>query len=311
MNGTSILRNTIITINNPTKEEVTTLKELPYTFMCYQHEKGKKETPHLHAYVELTKRGMKFNTLKKKLPRARIERRKGTQEQAIAYCTKERTRTKGPYTYGEKKEQGKRSDLDVVKTKLDAGKNMLEIADEHWGSFVRYHKSFEHYLYLKATTRTVKPKVTVLWGPTNTGKSHTAAEMAKEIGGEVYYKDNTKWWNGYSMQEVVIWDDFEMSCINYNTNYLLKLLDKYPFQVETKGGYVKFNSPHIIFTTNFDPEEWTTEERTKKALARRFSTIVHMTQTVPEVSEGNTMPHSPDELEYDNWYESKDIEYPY
>lgn len=310
MNAT--IRNAIITINNPAKAEVEAVKDLNYVYLCFQYEKGKKQTLHIHAYVEFESKNVTFKKLKKLLPRARIERRKGSQTEAINYCTKETTRVKGPYEYGTKRKQGKRNDLHIVKRKLDKGCGMLQIAQSHFGTFIRYHKGLEKYMYLKATERTKRPKVTVIYGPTGTGKSHEAWEIATAAS-SCYYKDNSKWWDGYFCQEVVVWDDFEMSCINYDTNFLLKLLDKYPFQVQNKGGYVKFNSPHIIFTSNYPPDKWITNESiVKEAFLRRIETIIYKNEPFQAEVTGNTilsLPSSPTEEEYDDWVESKDFEF--
>jgi len=52
---------------------------------------------------------------------------------------------------------------------------------------------------------------------------------------DIYWKDDTKWWDGYDKHESIVIDDFRASNIEFN--HLLKLLDRYPMRIETKGGY--------------------------------------------------------------------------
>ena len=64
---------------------------------------------------------------------------------------------------------------------------------------------------------------------------------------------------------------------------LLQLLDRYPYQVEDKGVHMEFNSRRIVFTSNQEPEDWYSAERTHQgdwasnplnARLREFGTII-------------------------------------
>lgn len=68
--------------------------------------------------------------------------------------------------------------------------------------------------------------------------------------GSVYYKSTGKWWDYYQHEDTVIWDDFR-GC-DYNLSEFLKLLDRYPYKIEYKGGMCEFNSKSIILTSNKD-----------------------------------------------------------
>ena len=69
------------------------------------------------------------------------------------------------------------------------------------------------------------------YGPTGTGKSRTAHELYPDA---YIKKANTKWWDGYINQEVVIIDDFDK--YHVQLGYELKIwLDHYPFPAERKG----------------------------------------------------------------------------
>jgi len=69
----------------------------------------------------------------------------------------------------------------------------------------------------------------------------------------IYSKDNTPWWDGYRQQQVIMIDDFEDD-IPYRT--LLKMIDRYQYQGQIKGGYVHINSPQMVITCEFPPSHF-------------------------------------------------------
>lgn len=87
----STMRKLCFTLNNYTEYENTTLVDLcknrGYLF-CIGKEIGENLTPHLQGYIEF-KSPKTWATIKNMLPRAHIERAKGTRKQNIAYCTKD------------------------------------------------------------------------------------------------------------------------------------------------------------------------------------------------------------------------------
>eukprot|EP00969_Alexandrium_andersonii_P286488 12664453-Alexandrium_andersonii.AAC.1 len=73
-------------------------------------------------------------------------------------------------------------------------------------------------------------KVFWLWGAAGTDKSR----LAKAVMRGAYIKPpDTRWFDGYDGQEVCILNDLRKGTFTFN--YLLELLDRYPFQVEIKG----------------------------------------------------------------------------
>jgi hypothetical protein len=94
-----------------------------------------------------------------------------------------------------------------------------------------------------------------IYGPSGSGKSRYAWEKYPDA----YRKDNNKWWDGYSGEEVVIWDDYAHSPgVSYQD--LLKWTDRYKKSGETKGGTVPLTYHTIIFTSTTEPmfdEQWT------------------------------------------------------
>lgn len=91
----------------------------------------------------------------------------------------------------------------------------------------------------------------VFWGKTGTGKTRRAWD---EAGLDAYPKcSRTKWWDGYRNQESVIIDEFRGAI---DVTYLLLWLDRYPVNVEIKGGRVPLSATKVWITSNLHPREW-------------------------------------------------------
>lgn len=221
-------------------------------FAICQRERGEQGTPHLQGYASFSS-AKRLSALKELLPRAHWEVARGDEQANIAYCTKDDGRLDGPWEFGERSKQGKRSDLDAIKRKIDAGASDLDIANEHFGSWLRYREGFEAYKRLRGVggrDGTWRTDLIVVCGPPGTGKSRLARWLAGDDG---YYHSMGKWWDGYDGQRVVVMDDFAG---NIPFKELLKLADYYPHQVEVKGGVRTFASKVIVITSNQRPEEW-------------------------------------------------------
>jgi len=78
------------------------------------------------------------------------------------------------------------------------------------------------------------------------------------------------WWDGYEGQHTVIIDEF-YSWLRYD--FFLRLTDRYPLQVETKGGVVQFVSHRIVFTSNTPPTAWYPSIQDRGAFDRRIGVV--------------------------------------
>lgn len=96
---------------------------------------------HYHCYIELSNPAS-FQTVQSKLdcPNAHCKPRLGTKRQAIAYCSKERTRFPGsePVFYGEMSKQGQRTDLDWINEAVAQGATKYELLKIGGGNVLRY-----------------------------------------------------------------------------------------------------------------------------------------------------------------------------
>jgi len=115
---------------------------------------------------------------------------------------------------------------------------------------VKYHRGFTALKLELSVPRTEAPEVIVIFGPTNSGKSH----FCREASPDAYWKtSNTTWFDQYDGESDLVIDEF-YGWLPYNQ--LLRMLDKYPMKVETKGGHVNFRPKRIYITSNQKPENW-------------------------------------------------------
>jgi len=217
---------------------------------------------------------------------------KGDRESNRRYCTKEETRWRGcsePTLFRSSRfqepKQGSRADLADVKSAIDEGASLIEVADKHFPTWIRHCRAFERYYVLKSPRRTKPAHTILLWGDTSTGKSRWASKYGGEDAAWKPPTNNAKqqWYDGYHGNKCFIWDEFEESqCMR---GELLRMLDWTPFLAATKGGFTNFAPETIIITTNEDPDSWygghLRNPRAMPAeLRRRIHHIVHLTQRV-------------------------------
>lgn len=253
-------------------------KELGYKYIVVQLELcPTTDRLHWQGFVQLDRQRTR-SKLQSIFPGLHCERRKGTIADAVAYCEKEDTRQSGPWRDGDVPAQGRRSDLDQVHQLLKQGEDELTIADEHFGAWVRYRKSFTAYRTLIWTQRDYKTYSLVYWGKAGTGKTRgvydtygaqRVYDLPRPNGGSV-------WFDGLTREhDVLLIDDFYgwIPC-----HLLLKLMDRYPLQVPVKGGMVPFSCKYLYITSNKHYDEWYDWSKLghnlKEAFIRRIDEIV-------------------------------------
>lgn len=268
------IRNFCFTINNPTEEDIKNTENLPCQYIIYGRETGAEGTRHLQGYCELAKK-TRFNTIRAYMPRAHIEQRMGTQEQAITYCKKEDPE---PYERGEPRQQGYRTDLDRTRSlALEEGMRgvtakctlqQINVATK----FLTYHEEPRDWL----------TNVIWLYGKTGAGKSRRARKICDMA--DCYVKNNgSKWWDGYDAHEYVIIDDFRDSW--WSLTETLSLLDRYEKQIEIKGGWRQFKPRTIVITSLYRPDEmYQGVGEDIQQLLRRVSQCQEIVPDVPDVA---------------------------
>lgn len=231
------------TLNNYSEEEYNLFELLEWSYLIIGKEKGKEGTPHLQGYIEL-KKARRLTALKKENLRVHWEKLKGLPWQAANYCKKEGDfREWGKISVPEKNGKNDVKFGDIV-SKFKAGGMRGIMEDPPKLSSLRLLEKWATYL---EPERTTKPYVHWIWGASGTGKSKLANTYPDK-----YWKDDTKWWDGYDGQKTVVLDDFRGSQMKFT--YLLRLLDRYPMRLEVKGGYRQMTSINVIITSIIHPK---------------------------------------------------------
>jgi len=262
----------VFTLNNP-DGLLDDIIDDKIKYLLYAEETGETGNYHFQGMIHL-QRSQRLSFLKKLIPTAHFEVQRGTNAEAIAYCKKGGDSTL-IHEYGTPVGgQGTRSDLIEIKKKLDDGIDLKLIAqdDRHFGSWVRYHRSFGLYQTLTITPRTEIHSVVVIYGGTGLGKTTWVEEMFIDI----YWVDRPNngcyYFEGYEKQDCILIDDF------YGwlpQDFLLRLCQPKELRLPYRGGASACVARNIIFTTNKTP--WTWYKRDMSNFERRVTDWIFFT----------------------------------
>lgn len=221
------------------------------------------------------------------LRRGWCERRRGTVQQCIDYAAKADSQVEGTgVCVGEPRpgnEEGNKPDLGRALQAVQAiGGSAAEFCAEFPTLFVRHHAGVKAYFELLLNERfrdpSAAPFCCFLTGPTGTGKTRYVVETHGLQ--HVYFKPAaSRWWNGYRPEKhlAILMDDVRPG--DYDISYFLNVLDRYPVQVEVKGGFLPILNCCIYVTSNVSlPELFPyLDPRSMAALERRFNHTVTFT----------------------------------
>lgn len=257
----------VFTLNNWTTEEYEALKSNDFKWLCIAKEVAPTTgTRHLQGAAIIGKQ-LAFSTVQM-LPgfsRCWIAMMFGQPQDSLAYCSKQDT---NPYIKGELPKPGKRTDIEDTIEALREGHTLSEIAQhtQHATSLVRYPRGLTllRSLYQRSRKPEDPPKVFWFHGATGTGKTRTAFELsyrcscfadkAKEnIPPPWLSSGSLRWFTGYDGQNVAIFDDLRTKHVEFGD--LLRILDRYPYHVQIKGGEYNWTPEYIFVTTPKSPRQ--------------------------------------------------------
>lgn len=288
-------------VDHPPSTEVKDEKKL-IRYMVYQPEIcPESKRFHWQGYVEFSK-PVRLTALKKMNATAHWEKRRGTRDEARAYCKKEDSRCEGeePTEIGvwEAGGGGSRNDLRAMQeelkkgttsnffllgcfflslTQFGIGTSMMTVAEQDPTAFFKYHRGFAVYKAMvdKDKARKMlyaKPAVTVYWGETGCGKTRKVMEEEPDIYWVPIKVQAGQWWDGYDGEEAILFDDFYGAVKQHD---LLRLCDGYPCQLPVKGGHVQKAWKRVYFTSNQHPDSWWSGGLLP-AMQRRITSVVKL-----------------------------------
>lgn len=260
------------TINNPCWTDEVDLEQLSgkCDYLVYGKEEGENHTPHYQGYVRF-KHPTTLRRVSQLLPRAHIERQKGTAIQAAEYCKKD----------GDFKEFG-----EAPKTTASAGSRTKEmwrncITYAEAGDVARIRDEYPHifFLHFKRIEQLRLRNMGVMsgdlqnewWvGETGTGKSRRLWELHPDH----YSKQLNKWWDGYANEEVVALEEVDPDHGKYLGHFIKIWADRYPFPAEVKGSNLgRIRPKKIIVLSNYSIDECFEREQDRDPIKRRFKVV--------------------------------------
>lgn len=262
-------RNFTFTLHNYTDEDVDNLlTKLKYQYIVFAKEICPSTgTPHLQGYCELVGQ-LERDQIKEAISNGKIhiKNRYGSQARAIAYIKTPEDipefRDKGKlnplpdmlFERGEPKRQGARTDLDIARSLLVAGRALDPLDPDYTIGVQKAYEQIQKYVQMPGNRS--KPRVIWHYGKGGSGKTQRAYEISI---GNVYKCDLLRygWLDGYNNHETVIVDDLtvEESNRERTLDLLLKMFDKYPLRMNVKGSSCWFNPKLVIVTSQQKPQE--------------------------------------------------------
>lgn len=231
-----------------------------------------------------------LTAVRKMLPKNDVRVSLGTAQQNRTYIIgpyskdgKEKPFNPNNVEIGECPMQGKRNDIVDLVDAIKLGKRKMDLVDECPVPYAKYtrfatlvigfdNEQKAHEMYEKG----IFPECHIIWGEPGVGKTRHIYE--KYNNRDVYClalgegSRGSVWWCGYTNQPVILVDEFEGQMA---WGSFLKFTDRYPYQMQTKGGHTFRLATHIYFTSNSHPKDWYPANK-YAALERRMTSITEM-----------------------------------
>lgn len=249
-------------------------------YLKFQKELSSTGTEHYQGYLELA-RSRAFSFLKKLMPGAHLEKRKGTRQACIDYCSKEETRIDGPWGFGDipVSQQGKRNDIHNFAASI-LSNGIVQAREENPGMFMRYHAGAVRLAaaVVRQDFNLSTRQVILLIGPAGCGKTYFYY-TAEGLDAYAVPPSGGFWFDGWEGQEAALIDEYTGFWTLAQT---LQVTDRYNIRLPVKGGFTVWNPRRIYITTNIHPYlwyEWHGRAAQRAALKRRFTKVIHWNST--------------------------------
>ena len=265
---TAKVRNVCYTLNNYSEEDVRRLQALQegVSYHIFAKEVGESGTPHLQGYIEFENpraTGSGWKNLKKLMGECHFESRRGTAHQASDYCMKDKDAV--VFKFGEISRQGARTDWAQATNEILSGREVVDVIQEQ-PQLLPAIRALETLKKMSIQPIEREVRVTWLYGSPGSGKTRWVWTQYPDV----YSKPSGHWWDGYNGEETLLLDDFDA---DIPFAELLKVLDRYKYRVQVKGGFVGARWTRVFITTNNPPAEFYQTVSNRRALDRRIHEV--------------------------------------
>lgn len=225
---------------------------------------GKEKCPdtereHIQGFLIL-KSAKTLSKMIKKYPGYHWEWCYADEIKNINYCKKD-----GKYTeFGRPpKNKGHRTDHDCIVEAIERGDSDADLLRSFGEKVIRVYRgiNWARKALREDNKRPRETNPAVLWiRPTGLDIeiSEHLSDIIEEKNISFYWKDRTKWWDGYDNQDCIIIEELNSKDWYYHDLY--RLFGSQPIKVETKNGFEEFNSRYIVVLEGakcrYDDDEW-------------------------------------------------------
>jgi len=242
------------------------------------YEVNKEGRPHTHWYIRF-KNSRSFKSIQKIFPTANIQKRKGTEQQAINYCKKD-----GVFeARGKPSRQGERTDLQTLARDIQCGRKTCEeilMSEAHaYHCYGRTLEKIEDTL-TRRKKRTIPTRGLWLYGESGVGKSGRAAYEYEGAFWKTVSDKEVGWWDGYRGERAVVIDEFRGEI---PFSFMLRLMDRHPLWVPRRSREpFPFTSEVVVVTSRYHPSHVFKDQSNEemKQLYRRCEVIKLMKDSI-------------------------------
>ncbi len=111
-----------------------------------------------------------------------------------------------------------------------------------------------------------KTKLSIYWGDSDISNIYSKFN-------DIYFKDNTEFWNGYTGQETVLVNKFDPEQW-YNFAEIDTIIHNRPLRVKTDRGIVNFISRNFVIITQNHPNDWNYKHAESQKLGQKLSGLI-------------------------------------
>lgn len=212
----------------------------------YQLERGASGTLHFQGYIEFKASKRLTGCVKAIGGHPHVESRRGTQADAIAYCSKAESRVAGPWRFGE---PSVGTGLASFVDRLRSGASLREAADGDVETYARNRSALRDFAQWLEPRGWRDVSCFYLCGATGTGKSALVYDTFGYANVYSLASQSPLWFDQYCAQSVLFIDEFAGTIARET---LLRILDGHPYDAPVKGSFVCARWRVVVLCSNHD-----------------------------------------------------------